>query len=834
MNLNNLGTLAGVMTPFVAAAGDQYQHGKQQQSAQNLASQGKDQFNADHPVWDILNNITGQGTPMTDPTALAQMGKIQAINTAPMQISPSTNVSPQTNSGSAGNDGGMSAAMLAGGGIVGGNYGIPTVHPSFVQGPMQGIMPASTRGQILTMDGGGYVPDSFVPQPGITGVPMNGRGAALIQGLQAGQNLGHNWQQAWDRNRDNAAFDQVADQMKLADQTKNPAGAASLADASQPGVLDTAKNAIEGFAQHIHDFTLGNDHKPHNAAAAPGAIPPPDANQAAPAEPAAGPAIPGAPPAPGGAPGAAGAAPAPPQTAGAPAPADAPAPPPQVPGAPAAAPGASPPKGAAPAVLGGDNTPSPPSPLPGGAPAVTPALAQAQVAQVKDVLSDPQVQSGTPDKTPAHSLTPAYWEKLNDLKWEAVKAAKHAGEDPGKVYESLNAMQTAHFQGQVIKQAAVAARAFDNGDMAATKQAIENINYYLPDGQNIHVKQATQQDITDNPTSGLKVGDLVHNNPYQNMPGHQGEGALIKIDGNYIQSLATGALDPSQMAATQAAHYKMGIEAQEKFGQVQAQQTAALGTLRKGTGAWMAGMSDMEKQETLRGQASANQALTSAKIGLYNSESRKNDAWLPRLGGSTGARPISAQTYLAAAKAGSEAADSAQQGQRTPVPLMGPDGVTLNNSPAAGHTIVDPAHKAPIFQGISDEDRPQVNGLAGEINAANLGDPGMNATVAADTAARVVKFNRGNPKLAPDTPGSMTHKNPKTGAVEKNVVPNEKEGTISVWVGNSWRNVKLHSNVQADLPQGMPTSSNMPGEEGAPTADNAPSASSNPVYGDNT
>src|SRR5256885_3866085 len=53
----------------------------------------------------------------------------------------------------------------------------------------------------------------------------------------------------------------------------------------------------------------------------------------------------------------------------------------------------------------------------------------------------------------------------------AVKAMIGTGMDPAQAYQSLTALQTSHFQGQILKQLSAANVALQNGDEKSVKQA---------------------------------------------------------------------------------------------------------------------------------------------------------------------------------------------------------------------------------------------------------------------------------------------------------------------------------------------------------------------------
>jgi hypothetical protein len=672
------------------------------------------------------------------------------------------------------------------GGLVRQNFGGTVIKPAFERGPAlpigsnmsmgQGVTPAGTEGQILTMDAGGVVPDGFHEQQGISGVPMSGRGAAFVEGMQAGQNIGHNIAQAWHEHQARTAAADYVQQATSADVDQ-----ANAPDQPAPGgihgALDDAKNHVEGFFQHLWNGTLNDQHKPN-------------ADQAIP--------TPGAPPPAGAVP--TPALPATPSSGAAPTPSGV-APPPTAPPGGQALPANAPPPGTqpgSPPAAGAAPVPKGPQPLPGVSPQVQ---QQVSAQEAQSVDQNPNVKAGIADKSPAdsgkpHSLTPEYWSKLNDLKTKAVMAAARAGEDPAKVYESLTAMQTAHFQGQVLKQAATAARAFDNGDIPNTIQALKNINYYLPNGQDIDVKQATAKDVAAaGPNANFGVGDLIHSNPYANMYGHQGEPAFVKVDAPYIQSLGAGALDPQKMAEAQGNTYKAQMEARK--GMLQAQGEADTGLGRK-----FAGLAAIQNANSKEAMLDVDSRLKRADAHLKDSEANWYDER------STGARANSDQPKIPLAqiavrqKQVYDMTNSLSQGQPTTAPvmvpskdangnvIMGPDGKPVmepNLSPGAGRQQPDPTRipvwlKNPDGSAFSPEQQHNVTVVGGQIAAAN---PTLPVSHAVELGARITQQET----------RPTSHKDPQTGKTMKDFVYDPQNGTARIWMGNAYENVYLRPNV---------------------------------------
>jgi hypothetical protein len=744
----------------------------QQQHQANAALPGTQQMIQNDPTMQALQNGTGQFA-MPAPTFQdpATMGP-QAI---PMQ-------------------------GMQNGGVVRQNFGKAEMSPEFQRGPAiptgpnSGIVPASTEGQILTFDAGGVVPDGYIQQPGITGVPMSGRGAALVEGLQAGQNLGRNFRQAWNTNRarsdeGNAAADAVSPDVN----NPNP-------DPNHPdSMLGRAKSAVEGFFHHLHEGTLDDNHQPNQPApGSPNYVPPPAGLPAGAAAPGGG-AVP-----PTGAPGAtpdAGGATAggPPPAANTPAGPALPAGPAPAGAAPVPAPvpAAGAPNGGAPA----PGQPSPPSQTP-----VSPVQATASQSALKDVVTDPNVKAGVPSASPAesgkaHSLSPDYWAHSNMLMQKAVRSAALAGEDPGKVYESLSAMRTAHFQGQVVKQAAAANVAYQNGDMDDVAKALKNINYYLPNGQDIDVRKATADDVKANP--GIAVGDLVHTNPYQGMQGHQNDPALVKVDQQYIQALGTGALDPAKFNQAQMSTYTAQQEAINNHRKTTAELLTAQGAADKGAGVLRSGTASLSNANLKVANNDAERGLTQSHIDLNEANAGKANRWVPADRGGSGQPKVTAASIRARQNDMSNYVDSAIQGAKevqTPAidPTTGKPNLTV---PHAGELTHNPSKVPSSLVGLNPDGIAAVKQYGGNIAAAN---PEIPKEEAADLAARVVRQQQ-----APTTHMEKDGKRHVDYVVgkDKNGRP---DGTAHVWMGNGYRSFYTAPNMadEGALPTGGSDSGN--------------------------
>jgi hypothetical protein len=787
MDASALSSLVGAAAPGVAqgvnGAINSYQQYKgdqavdamnKQVAADNGTTSDSNLAAANHPVWNVLNNITGNPGNAALPGPSGGSG----IPTAPQMDAsqfPAAQMGAAIPAPAAGGP-----AQMQNGGVVKRNAGVPTTYPSFVKGPAiptgpnSGIVPASTEGQILTMDAGGVVPDGFHEQQGISGVPMSGRGAALIEGLQAGQNLGHNLKQAWDTNRARSAASDYAG-VATAPDVNNPDAANPQ---QQPSMIDKAKNLVEGFFHHIHEGTLDDNHSPNQPApGSPNYQPPAAGVPAGPGAPGAGAAPSASPLSAGPAPGTPAGGPPVPASGGAPNPAPTPA---GAPGQPTTGAGGPPPAAGAGA---GPNVPA--QPQPGQPQPVSPTQQAATQNVVKQVAGNPEVRSGVPDKTPdqsglPHSLTPEYWAKLNAAKTKAVQAAAAAGEDPAKVYESLTAMQNAHFQGQILKQLGTANVAFQNGDMKSVKQALSNVNYYLPNGQGITFKDADAADVAADKTGQTKLGDPMYKNPFAGLYGHENDPQFTKIDAQHIQMLGTAALDPTNVQKSMLESYNAQNNAHKE-------NLTAQGAYMTGEGKRSIGAADLQNSNLKAQNAEIDRRLAESKIRLNLSAAGKDDRE-PVDRSNNGQPKVTQASVRARQNDVSTYVDNILTGQPQAEPTKNPDG-SINLSTAAGKTTRNPGVIPSWGAGFTPEMRENTKVLGGSFAAAN---PQMTKEDAAQMGARITRFQQ----------KPTSHVGPDG---KRNPDFFEKDGVAHVWVGNGYRSFYTAPNAADETPSPVNT-----------------------------
>lgn len=617
-----------------------------------------------------------------------------------------------------------------------------------MQGIGQGVTPASTEGQVLTMAEGGPVP--FQQASGIS-VPMTGPAAGFAQGLAQGQALGHNLFEAFQAHERRKAAAAGSDAALM-----NP----SDAQAPQQSPLDRARDAVEGFFHHLHEGTLNDQHMPNGPApGAPGAIGQP-----------------------------AGTAPTGQST---------PAIPPS--GAPAASAGAAPP--VSPNAQGsvGTGNPAAPNVVPpaaaagGGQAPATPAQASQKVATglaAATATQDPQANAGIPQQTPEqsgkpHSLTADYWEQSNDKIKQAVHAAALAGEDPQKIYNSLTTMRTAHFQGQILRQLSAANAALLNGDEKSVRQALSNVNYYLPNGQGITFKNATADNVKEGGAS--EVGQLMYRNPMFGLYGHQGEPEYITVTPQHLQLLGASALDPRTVQETMLKTYSAQAAAQKEMVQAQGEYMTGQGRLLWGTAANKKADIDAQLEPTRQFLMKMTGVKNAAEAGYYD---RKQD----KAGAGLGPKVTMASLQKAQNDAMKAVDDNVQgmysTGQQT---MPGPNGKPIPNlTGTAGKQMHDSARVPSIFQGMSADQQSQARQMSATIAGANVGD--VSPQEAAELGARIVRGAKG------------VHINPQTHQREKDVAFDPDKNTVHIWVGNGWRNVYIRPNVSdPSEDKGIPT-----------------------------
>lgn len=753
---------------------------------------------ASHPFWDVMQAAAGSGQGAI-PVAPQQPGgpipglqdggpaptsgqvRTAFLNGQPVKPVPAPDAAPPPHAA-------VRQAFLNGTRVEGHQQG--GVIPDLMRpGPSQGIIPAGTAGQILTMDAGGIVPEGFSNPMGGATPPVTGKAAGLASGLAQGVVIGHDLRNAYlQRRAHKAAADFSTDAIGI--DSQNP----EQAPQDKASILTRAKGAVEGFFHHLHMGTLNDNHTPNSDQGVPDAQPPADTG----ANPAAGT----------------------PPTA---------APPSPIPSAPVAG--------------AGGGAPVPPAA--GAAPAPAPTAQQtATGAAVKAAATNPLTKQGVPQATPAasgkpHSLTTDYWQDSQKKLVAAVRAAAMAGEDPSKVYESLTAMRTAHFQGQIVRNLGAAHVALMNGDQDAVKQALSNVNYYLPNGQGIKFRTATQQDV--GAGAADSVGQLMYRNPFHGLYGHEKDPEYTSVNAQHIEALGAAALDPKTVQETILKSYTAQAQARKE-------DLTAQGAFMTGQGRAAWGQAQLQKSNIDARNETFNHYVEFSKGEANEAYARAQDAKAGATRKGTGPKiPMSAYQHAAAAAA--SAVDSLSLGYGTTAPAMvpqtGEDGQPVldangkpvmvpNMSPGAGKTVRDPSKVPTDFQGYSPDDKLQVQNLASHVAGANVDiAPNDAALIAAKIYAYKTgrRFDAQVGKVVNDGPETHRHMDPVHHKVVRDVIPEPAPSDIvNVWMGNSWRQIHMNANIADDNTQGINVEE--PPAGGNP-ADNAPAVDSGPMNDDN-
>lgn len=680
-----------------------------------------------HPFWNALGGIiTGQ--PQPDAPQQSPIAPAPQQSPIPVQsMAPAAAPAP-------------APQMLQTGGVVEPAF---TRGPALPTGPNSGIVPASTEGQILTMDAGGVVPDGFTNPMGGPTPPVSGRAAGFAQGLAQGQVMGRNLRNSINEHRARQDAANYADQVVGIDADHPDASSQT----QQPSMLDRAKDAVEGFFHHLHSGTLNDQHTPN------GGTVPQDGSTAVNSQ-----------PTPVSAQGSQQAIPT-----GASAPAA-----PSPPGAPAT-----------PAAGASGQPAAAASPVP------TPQAAATMMA-AKAASQDPASNAGIPQQSPEdsgkpHSLTSDYWQESQSRLRAAVRSAALAGEDPQKVYDSLTAMRTAHFQGQILRQLSAANTALLNGDEGSVKQALSNVNYYLPNGKGIEFRTATADDAAQDQSGQTKPGQLMYRNPMYGLYGHEGDQQYVSVTPQHLQLLGESALHPETVNDTIMKSYSAQAAAKKGMIQAQGSYNVGLGRLAQGEASKQRAQNETEMMPVSKYDKFTKGNLQEAQAGYYNRKQANGTGVGPR---------VTLSNIQSAQKAAQTSIDGIFQGQMTTVPATDANG-RPSLSPAAGRSIHDATRIPTIFQGMSPDQQDAVRQYGGELAAANVGV--LDPSTTADMAARLVKFH-GN-KVPP------THLDPQTHQPVKDVIYDVKNNTVHVWVGNGWKNAYIQPNVidQSDRGSGIPT-----------------------------
>lgn len=439
-----------------------------------------------------------------------------------------------------------------------------------------------------------------------------------------------------------------------------------------------------------------------------------------------------------------------------------------------------------------------PIPPPGGPQTALAAAAQNPAAakgipEKGDSDSTAVPGSATSSGAPAHSLTTDYWDKSDALLSKAVQAAALAGHDPDQTYTALNHMRTSFIQGHMLRNLSAANVALQNGDQAGVETALKDMNYYLPNGQNL----VTQKDAQ---------GNLVYQNPLQpyvgpdgaptdakSQPGvdgkvQQNQPNMIPVDAAHLQMLGQSVLDPMKVN-------DVLVGARSAAAKMQLERAQAQGVLLTGQGAEKRGEAAISRAAVQEGLAPSSIYRNTAQAAYY--AARATEA----IKNGQGGKPDQL-SYRAGVDA-TKAVMDMQQGLTTTVPsmtarvdkngqpVMGPDGKPLMDpsmAPNAGRTERDPSKVPTWLQGKTPDQIGQIGALAGEIGAANHGT--MPPQKAAQIAGQIYSHQ------------GTTHLDPATKKPTADVKFSKDRTQGWAWNGTGWDNFAISKRTGGSLAGG--------------------------------
>jgi hypothetical protein len=356
-----------------------------------------------------------------------------------------------------------------------------------------------------------------------------------------------------------------------------------------------------------------------------------------------------------------------------------------------------------------DDAPIPMPQIPQAGPDGTPIPIEqgATIAATTAAATDPSASAGIPQdsakKSKKHSMTREDDDELEERIMEATRAAALAGHDPQEVYKSLSSIKTAHYQGNILKNLNAAGVALQRGDTKAVEQALKNVYYYFPDGDELTMKHDAQ-------------GRLLYQDPF-NPQNEDGSDNYIPVDAAHLQMLGMAAIDSTKLNDAIVGAKTAAVERQAKLQNAQAATDNA--TTRRG---------ELEvKQKLVPSQI----YLNTAKGAEAEAKSRMDSLRL-RLS-LKGNGQMTKQSQEASDKAARRVFQLAQ-GQETTVPVLDEKG-NPNFSPAAGKTIRDPAKVPTYLKGKSPDQLVTIAATAGNIASANVGR--MSQDEAVQIAARL-------------------------------------------------------------------------------------------------
>lgn len=444
-----------------------------------------------------------------------------------------------------------------------------------------------------------------------------------------------------------------------------------------------------------------------------------------------------------------------------------------------------------------------------GAPRNTRGIAASPDQLLQQVAANPAAAQGIPEASPAasqegsktkHSLTADFWDDSDQRIGKAVRAAALAGHDPSQVMQSLNTVRTSFVQGHVLRNLSAANVALMNGNNAMVEKALRNVNYYLPDGNDLNIKKVGGQIVYQNPLQPY----IDENGQPSDIPSKNEN--YIPVDAAHLQMLGTAMLDPMKVndliTSARAAGQKAKLDSAKAYNET----LTAQGALATGQAALKNAESTGKKVASTIYKDTSAGALNEAKSKYYGG---LIDLKIKQAGG--------AKDKLAydAGKDASKAVYDLSQGMLSTIAPMDAAG-NPSMAPSAGKPYRDETKIPAEFQ-LKPEQIHQVAALAGEIGAANRGriPPEQSAQIAAQVYGGVRK----------------THPGPD-GKPVGNVKISADRTAAWYWNGASWTPFRLSPETGGVLASGR--NDILPPESGDEQEAEESSAGDEPSDDDNT
>lgn len=398
---------------------------------------------------------------------------------------------------------------------------------------------------------------------------------------------------------------------------------------------------------------------------------------------------------------------------------------------------------------------------PQGREAVPSATANPNVA-TQSAANNPAAQQGIPEDSPAasgqpHSLSPGWYEQQDALALQAAGSAARAGHDPQSVYSALTNMTTSWLQTHIMREAGAAAVAVQSGDLKATEQALKNMYYYIPDGQELSTSKVG---------GTLTYQDPLH--PYLDAQGQPTDQAspgakpnMIPVDAMHISMLAQAAANPAEIG---------GLIQNARIAQMksQSERMTAQGALDRGQGIQASG------------QAALGRAQASIARVPYENIKDYDDGQRALMQASTTKFALKG---LAGLRIDPSLIKNAQDaGSALDNLYLGPPTIDQNPvSPNSGKVTHDVTRSAPGSQNMTGQEYAQAKSLATQLGAAGV--PSGQAAQLADSARQ---NSRTSHAAAADT-------SPLAGGKKSGSVPNvviDHQG-LHMWTGKNWQTYPL-------------------------------------------